>query len=347
MTSRIGLCNAFISSQGQNIAIRDPLNHVMPLLFVEPKYVREQIVMAVATSSASGQLPYGVSNFGQVIENNSSDIGLYAINAAARYVLATGHSDFLREIIRTPWGLTEVGDGLWKLASWYMTSFDAGGCGLGPHGLIRMHGGDYNDGIRSGCQMGGGKADESVLNSMMAVGIFRSWADVLEVVAMADSKRDVVGSSSGGGSGGGKGRSSRMDVATNISSLRAFASQQELAVSATWEENEHGGWFARAWSDSGGWCGKVSNASVWWNNAYAILADIPPLKNDAAVVIHSYTNTTVGNGVAATARAKLVKSLTEALYTDAGVTFSNNTAHSSYSDVWWAAAMYQYVRQSR
>ena len=231
MTSRIGLCNAFISSQGQNIAIRDPLNHVMPLLFVEPKYVREQIVMAVATSSASGQLPYGVSNFGQVIENDSSDIGLYAINAAARYVLATGHSDFLHEIIRTPWGLTEVGDGLWKLASWYMTSFDAGGCGLGPHGLIRMHGGDYNDGIRSGCQMGGGKADESVLNSMMAVGIFRSWADVLEVVAMADSKRDVVGSSSGGGSGGGKGRSSRMDVATNISSLRAFASQQELAVS--------------------------------------------------------------------------------------------------------------------
>jgi hypothetical protein len=137
---------------GQNIATRDPLNHVMPLLFVEPKFVREQIVMAVATSSESGQLPYGVSNFGQLIENDSSDIGLYALNAAARYVLATGHVDFLHEVIRTPWGSIEVGDGLWKLASWYMTGADAGGCGLGPHGMIRMHGGDYNDGIRSGCQ---------------------------------------------------------------------------------------------------------------------------------------------------------------------------------------------------
>ena len=130
----------------------------MPLLFVEPKFVREQIVMAVATSSESGQLPYGVSNFGQRIDNDSSDIGLYALNAAARYVLATGHADFLHTVIRTPWGSMAVGDGLWKLASWYMAGVETGGCGLGPHGMIRMHGGDYNDGIRSGCQMGNGKA---------------------------------------------------------------------------------------------------------------------------------------------------------------------------------------------
>ena len=129
---------------GQNIAIRDPLNHVLPLLFVEPKFVREQIAMAVATSSGDGQLPYGVSNFGQIIKNDPSDIGLYALNAAARYVMATGHASFLHEVIRTPWGWMEVGDAMWKLANWYMTGADAGGCGLGPHNMIRMHGGDYN-----------------------------------------------------------------------------------------------------------------------------------------------------------------------------------------------------------
>jgi hypothetical protein len=314
---------------GQNIALRDPLNHVMPLLFIEPKFVREQIVMAVATSSTDGQLPYGVKNFGQILANDASDIGLYALNAAARYVMATGHAGFLHEVIRTPWSSMEVGDALWKLASWYMTGADAGGCGLGPHGMIRMHGGDYNDGIRSGCQMGNGKADESVLNSMMAVGIFRSWADVLEAVTMTGSKG--VGVSSGG-----QGQSST-DLTTNISSLRSFASQQERAVSATWDENEHGGWFARAWSDSGGWCGKVSNASVWWSNAYAILADIPPLNNNAS---SSKSNT--GNGKGTAASDKLVKSLSEALYTDAGVVFTNNSVHGSYTDAWWAGAMYQY-----
>ena len=39
--------------------------------------------------------------------------------------------------------------------------------------------------------------------------------------------------------------------------------QQERAVSATWDENEVCGWFARAWFNNSGWCGKVSNASVW------------------------------------------------------------------------------------
>ena len=305
---------------GQNIALRDPLNHVLPLLFVEPQFVREQIAMAVATSSKAGQLPYGVSAYGQLIPNDSSDIGLYALNAAARYVMATGHVGFLHEVIRsTPWGAMEVGDALWKLASWYMTAAEAGGCGLGPHSMIRMHGGDYNDGIRSGCQMGKGKADESVLNSMMAVGIFRSWADVLQVVV----------SKAGNNNNNNKGAATEMGghLTTNISSLRSFASQQERAVSATWDENEDGGWFARAWSNQSGWCGTVSNASVWWSNAYAIFTDIPPLNNSKK------SNTD-----------KLMKSLSEALYmyTDAGVIVSNKTVHGSYTDAWWAGAMYHY-----
>ena len=312
---------------GQNIATRDPLNHVMPLLYIEPKFVREQIVMAVATSSKDGQLPYGVGNFGQIIPNDSSDIGLYALNAAARYVMATGHVHFLNEVIRTPWGSIEVGDALWKLARWYMSSTTSRGCGIGPHGLIKMHGGDYNDGIRSGCKMGNGEADESVLNSMMAVGIFRSWADVLEAATMTDSKGVDGGSSQGQNSSGG--------LTTNISALRAFASQQERAVSATWDENEHGGWFARAWSSSTGWCGTVTNASIWWSNAYALLANIPPLNTSA----NSKSNT---GGGGTSARDKLVKSLSEALYTDAGVVFTNNSVHSSYTDAWWAGAMYQY-----
>ena len=167
--------------------------------------------------------------------------------------------------------------------------------------------------------MRNGQMDESVLNSMMAVGIFRSWADVLEVVTMTDNKSAVIS--------GGHCRSSSKDLTTNISSLRAFALQQERGVSATWDENEHGGWFARTWSDSSGWCWKVSNASVWWSNAYAIFTDIPPLNNSKK------SNTD-----------KLMKSLSEALYmyTDAGVIVSNKTVHGSYTDAWWAGAMYHY-----
>ena len=37
-----------------------------------------------------------------------------------------------------------------------------------------------------------------------------------------------------------------------------------------------------------------------------------------------------------------MKSLSEALYTPAGVAFSNHSARASYNDVWWAGAMYQY-----
>ena len=51
-------------------------------------------------------------------------------------------------------------------------------------------------------------------------------------------------------------------------------------------------------------------------------------------------SSTDGNGTAAL--DKLVKSLRDALYTDAGVVFTNSSVHASYTDCWWAAAMYQY-----
>ena len=175
-----------------------------------------------------------------------SDLELWILNAAMRYVLVTRDFGFLVEPVKSAWGEIAMADALWKIAH-HLMEVEAvdGGVGLGPHGLLRMLTMDYNDGIllapglvKMNVSLNNISA-ESVLNSAQAVGIFQSYRAILAALPPAVAVR--LG-----------------DLSANISHLQALESQQRRAVSATWG----GDWFARMWAPDSGWFGTEHNSSI-------------------------------------------------------------------------------------
>ena len=68
-----------------------------------------------------------------------SDLELWILNAAVRYVLVTRDWAFLAEPVKTTWGEIKTGDALWKITHHlFEVPSSAGGVGLGRHGLLKM-----------------------------------------------------------------------------------------------------------------------------------------------------------------------------------------------------------------
>ena len=178
--------------------------------------------------------------YGGVVLNGASDLELYLLLASAEYLLATKDADFLKERIpykfkadkATPSGAAdrsalEVIAAAYK----YLTTHT----GVGPHGLIRVQSGDWNDGFaalagcrgNAACQTKVQATAESVMNSAMATHILDRLASALEMAAVDPATIDPA-------------------------EVRQFAKgQQEALLQHAW----NGDWLDRAWLPNKGFIG--------------------------------------------------------------------------------------------
>jgi hypothetical protein len=137
--------SAYLYGWGQNISLRDPVQHVMPLIYAEPRLARETIRYVLAATTSNGRTPYGTSGYGAPSQLDSlfdpSDIGLWLIWAATEYVDATRDFGFLDTPVRTYDGVSTT---VFQLLS-QVFSYQAETVGTGQHGLVHMRNADWND----------------------------------------------------------------------------------------------------------------------------------------------------------------------------------------------------------
>lgn len=213
-------------------AARDPLQHVLPLIFTYPKIVREVILYTLREIQPDGSIPYGIVGSGVPMPclYRPSDLQLWLLWLASEYILATRDRSFLdQKVPNYP---------RQKAAPDDPTVLDllAGSCnhlavaiGTGRHGLMRLLNGDWNDSVvvnrfppaevKAVTQQG-----ESVLNAAMAVYVFSHYARMLDFIGHSEQANHT----------------------------RSLAESQRSAVRRQWT----GRWFRRAWLGDGlGWSG--------------------------------------------------------------------------------------------
>jgi hypothetical protein len=230
-----------IASQGSGVqyiagiqgAARDPLQHVLPLIFTDPKFVREVIRYTLKEIQPDGSIPYGIVGNGVPMpcRYRPSDLELWLLWVASEYVLATRDKQFLDETVPTrpsrdssPNALT-VHELLARACARI-----TGDIGVGKHGLMRLFNGDWNDSIvvnrLTPAQVSEvSQQGESVLNAAMASYVLNYYAKMLEFTGCPELANDA----------------------------RGKAAAQRQAVRQQWT----GRWFRRAWLGEGlGWSGE-------------------------------------------------------------------------------------------
>ncbi|MGH7855889.1 MAG: GH36-type glycosyl hydrolase domain-containing protein, partial [Candidatus Binatia bacterium] len=125
-------------------AFRDPLQHLLPMIFAAPELAREVIrYSAMEQPAGNGFLPYAMLHLGRRFDLGSSDdLDFWLIFAVTEYVLATRDFAFLDEVIPF-YGAGEAS--LWehlKLAFFHQETL----VGRGPHGgYVTGLTGDWSD----------------------------------------------------------------------------------------------------------------------------------------------------------------------------------------------------------
>jgi hypothetical protein len=211
-------------------APRDQLQHSLSYIYSDPAIAREHILFTLREMSPEGELPYATNGQGLLFSfvMKPSDLQFMLLAYIGEYVLATGDKDFLSEkytvFLKDGAAERTVKEGV-MLAFDYATNI----VGKGPHGLIRMKTGDWNDQavygrvpltqIRTVHKKG-----ESMLNSAIAAYAFDIFAKMLEYAG--DDKKAA--------------RSAQ------------WANDIRQAVGQQW----NGKWFKRAWMGKKvGWLG--------------------------------------------------------------------------------------------
>ena len=222
-------------------AARDPLQHVLPFLFTEPRLVKEVLRYTLKEVRPDGSIPYGMVGHGMpmpTVSDNSSDMPMWLLWAVSEYILANRDVRFLDSEVVTAYG------GAAKAAHWEGANRASirsllarcfnhlvNDVQTGEHGLMRMLQDDWNDALVQAwvppasvkeCLEKG----ESVLNSAMAAYVFDYYARML-TYAGGDER-----------------------ITTPI---RKKAEEHRAAVRAQWT----GKWFRRAWlGPKEGWLGE-------------------------------------------------------------------------------------------
>jgi hypothetical protein len=228
-----------ILSQGQTYqycigyqgAARDPLQHALPLIFGESRLAKEVLRYTLKSQGPDGALPFAITGGGTPVSvpQLPSDLDLWLLWLASEYVLATRDTAFLGEKISA---LPTFGDAAAltvqeRLARCYRHLVDA--VGIGKHGLLRGHRGDWNDNIyRQGVPATLAdevrRESESVMNAAMAACILDLYARMLRFAGDPASAKEAA----------------------------ERAQQQRSAVAAQWT----GKWFKRLWlGPTAGWLG--------------------------------------------------------------------------------------------
>ena len=203
----------YINGPGRDGGGRDSPLHAMPLIFSKPELAKATVLFCLkeryhnATPSAEGG--NAAADNGQFLMNVApSDVGLWQLWLASDYVLATRDRAFLDEAIPSYPARRDAGRFTVRELLVRLDRHIRHGVGVGPHGLMRIRGGDWNDDLllnhcpgdrRAECQESG----ESVMSAAMAGYIFDRYAamqayagaderDVAETRAFAQAQREAV-----------------------------------------------------------------------------------------------------------------------------------------------------------
>jgi hypothetical protein len=213
-------------------AARDPLQHVLPLLFSDPEIVKEVLRYTLKEVRPDGSIPYGIVGHGMPMpttSDNSSDMPLWLLWAVSEYVLATRDARFLDSDVVPAYGQQERATVRALLARCYKHLTDD--VKTGEHGLMRMLHDDWNDALVPGWVPQASLDEtmaksESVLNSAMAAYVFDYYALLLTYTG---------------------------DEERTVSLIRRKAEDHRSAVRQQWT----GKWFRRAWlGPTQGWLGE-------------------------------------------------------------------------------------------
>jgi len=214
-------------------AARDPLQHALPFIFINPDIVKNILKYTLKTLRKNGEIPYAICGSGELLPApyRPSDQEMWLLWLASEYILATRDIEFLDEelptypIHRTDTSKSTVYDLLLK--SYYRF---ANKVGTGKHGLQRLSNGDWNDTVVVGhispekhkeIQ----KQAESVLNAAMAIYTLKKYGEMLEYIGEKEIADEVF----------------------------KYSKNQCLAVQNQWVGN----WFRRAWlTEELGWIGE-------------------------------------------------------------------------------------------
>ena len=255
-------------SSGFEGATRDPLQHALPLVHSAPEQAAsilrlalQQMVPPAAWGPPKPAGPYGVADSawntpyalvggGQLDEilygvqlNGASDLELYMLLLGSEYLLATKDAAFLDTRIPFRYKVDKAPHGqpdrsaLEALGAAF--TYLVNHTGVGPHGLIRVQSGDWNDGFselagcgrNAKCQREVQAEAESLMNSAMATFIYGRFADALEM-----ANASVTGPAE------------QVSPAT----VRAAAQQQRAALL---KHGWNGEWLNRAWLPNRGFVG--------------------------------------------------------------------------------------------
>ncbi|MHA1670064.1 MAG: GH36-type glycosyl hydrolase domain-containing protein [Promethearchaeota archaeon] len=229
-------------------AARDPLQHALPFIYVNPNIVKNVIRYTLKTTFKDGEIPYGITGSGQLIPLpiKPSDQEMWLLWLTSEYILATRDTDFLDEIISiypvySPKAETSTIREILARCYWHFVK----GTGIGRHDLQKLSNGDWNDGVILGNippeeQELIKKEAESVLNAAMASYTLKLYAEMLIYIGDNELAGHAL----------------------------KYSKIQCNAVHSQWTGN----WFRRAWlSEDLGWIG---NDQMWLEpQPWAIIGD--------------------------------------------------------------------------
>lgn len=218
---------------GSQVASRDPLQHALPFIYTEPKFVKEILRYTLKTVLPTGEIPYGITGYGMVLPGDvkPSDLELWLLWVSAEYILAHKDKAFLEEIIAMYPGYgpdikyMTIKDLLHLCYTHFISDI-----GIGKHGLQRISNGDWNDMVIKGTVPPDKIPDvqkngESVLNAAMSTYVLQKYSEMLNFLESDELAQQVS----------------------------TYARRQKKAVQQQWT----GHWFKRAWlSEEFGWVGE-------------------------------------------------------------------------------------------
>ncbi|USX54541.1 GH36-type glycosyl hydrolase domain-containing protein [Lentzea sp. HUAS12] len=181
--------SAYSFRHGFNGAARDPLQHALPLVHLEPDLALSVLRNTCAWGSPDGDLPYALDGRKQPWTQlfRPSDQNLWALWLAAEYAAETGDlAAFHEPVPYHPCHGAEavpLGENLRR-----QFRFFADEVGVGEHGHVRILNADWSDlairesGVDRELMV---KSGESVLNSAMAAWVLPVYAELAERVGDA------------------------------------------------------------------------------------------------------------------------------------------------------------------
>ena len=219
-------------------APRDYALSAVPLVFLDPEGARSVLSLMMRMTQPDGAMYYAHAGCGKcvsaVVHESPSDLPLFLLWALSEYVWASGDSTFLEEDLpfypKARGASSTVRERV-RLAFRYVREK----LGTGPHGMLRVGSGDWNDPISSMApdRRAFHRDGESGFNTALAVFALPRAADLIEE-----------------------------SHPTEAGEMRAFAADLRSAMENAWT----GRWYLRGWDGKGGALGRSHlflDSQVW------------------------------------------------------------------------------------